>query len=651
MEWSGTVVPGLVAAAVLLIPGLLVTLSVGVRGLPAIAAAPSVSVGIVGVAAIAAGAIHMSWSPLPVAITTVAACLLFGMFRGVISHTRPAWDEPVHPRGTRRYRPWVPAAALLVAAVIIGARFAQIFGRPDSISQTFDNVFHLNAVRYILDTHDGSSLTIAAITSGDQPPSFYPAAWHDLVALVAGLTRVQIPVAVNATNIAIGTLVWPLSVLLLATTVRRFSSVGLVLAGVVSTAFAGFPYLLLDFGVLYPNFLAYALVPSLLAVLAAVFGLPSALRRPEAIALVLPAAAGAALAHPNGLMTTVAMGAPIVLASLLRHRRALREAGQSSRRVTVGHLGLLVLAAASWAVVRPPRDQITWEPVQNFAQAAGEGLFNDGMGRPTSLLASALTVTGAWFLAARRSRSSWLVGSWVIALVLFVIVSGTSLPHIRAAATGVWYNDSFRLAAALPLVAAPLAAVGCDVLLTWLVRWRTRRRAVPGRVLTAVSASLLILLAVFGTQSTGVPAEIHMAASTYRATANASLLSSDELRLIEALPQYVPSDATIAVDAWTGGALAYALADRNVTYRHIYSSSTADTRLIDAELRNARPGSAVCEAAAREHVEFILDFGSSGVFGPTTLPPGLSNLESSSAVTEVARTGPQAVLYRLTGCS
>lgn len=58
--------------------------------------------------------------------------------------------------------------------------------------------------------------------------------------------------------------------------------------------------------------------------------------------------------------------------------------------------------------------------------------------------------------ALRRARTSWLVPAHLMVCTLYV-VGATTWSSVW---TGVWYNDSPRIAALVPVTAAPLAALG-----------------------------------------------------------------------------------------------------------------------------------------------------------------------------------------------
>ena len=127
---------------------------------------------------------------LPVAaVTILIAAVAFCGWPPRFSRTAGRTGRSTGGRRPGRTSSRCPAAAFLISRRLVAA-----FGRPESFSQTFDNVFHLNAVRYIQETGSRSSYTVSSMTGG----GFYPSAWHDLVALLANLTGASIPVAVTS---------------------------------------------------------------------------------------------------------------------------------------------------------------------------------------------------------------------------------------------------------------------------------------------------------------------------------------------------------------------------------------------------------------------------------------------------------------------
>ncbi len=88
--------------------------------------------------------------------------------------------------GLRSIAVWCAAWPLSAAAT--GITIGRILNTPDAISQTFDAVFHLNAVEWILQTNNASSLRLFL----EAPQgSVYPLGWHTLVALAMKLCGAQ----------------------------------------------------------------------------------------------------------------------------------------------------------------------------------------------------------------------------------------------------------------------------------------------------------------------------------------------------------------------------------------------------------------------------------------------------------------------------
>src|SRR5262245_31397121 len=106
-------------------------------------------------------------------------------------------------------------AGLLPAFLLSMLAVMPAVGPPDSLSQVFDTPFHYNALAYIRDTHDGSSLTMHGLGDPESPGAFYPAAWHDLAALVMFSTGASIPLTANVFCAVITVAVWPVSCLFL----------------------------------------------------------------------------------------------------------------------------------------------------------------------------------------------------------------------------------------------------------------------------------------------------------------------------------------------------------------------------------------------------------------------------------------------------
>ena len=297
-----SLIPVFLAAAVLLfVPGALVGAAAGLRASLVVAMAPAISIAIIAGTGVVAPVVGLAWGPVPIAAATALTALALLAARLWTARRRPERREA----GARRRSDPVTAAAWCVAwplsAAVTGYTVGRLFNTPDAISQTFDAVFHLNAVEWILKTGNASSLRL--LLEAPQG-SVYPLGWHTLVAAAMRLCgATDVPAATNATALAVSGLVWTSGCLALTHILLRGRPLALLVAAVMAGSFSAFPILLLNWGVLYPNFLSVALLPALLA--AARELVPTAGARPTG--LVLPAGAlgvgGLGLTQPNTAAT------------------------------------------------------------------------------------------------------------------------------------------------------------------------------------------------------------------------------------------------------------------------------------------------------------------------------------------------------------
>ncbi|WP_269461803.1 DUF6541 family protein [Arthrobacter sp. SO5] len=649
------------AVVILFGPGLLIGVSAGLGRFALAALAPGFSVTVIAVSAVLADFAGIPWSIWPVVLGTFL-CVV-----GVLLICR-GWLEN-RPPGFRRSRADVRlwpvkwsvtlsvAAAVGLAAVTVGSRLVGAFGAPEAFSQTFDNVFHLNAIRYILDTGSGSALTVGAMTGG----GFYPTAWHDIASLTVQLTGLPIPVAVNLVNVCIGALVWPLSCIFLARVVLGPTLAATWVAAVLSAAFGAFPLLMVDFGVLYPNFLGISILPAAFALGLQALGLGTAPGEGRALSLIslvltLP---GLALAHPSSIMALLAFLAP---AALFRWWLSLR-AGVRRRGVSFGSVGIHAfvllgsgfVALVLWMTVRPPKEAAFWPAVEGPYHAIFEVITSSAIGRPISLAVMFLALAGLVYLL-RKPGMWWLLGVYAVAGLLFVVAASFRSGRIRDFVTGIWYNDPPRLAALLPVAILPVAVVGGVELWKWGRKQalRTAGQWPPGRrrlFLHGGGVGLIALLLVT-TQQGNVDVAQTAAARMYRVEASSPLVSSDELALLGRLDSHVPPGAVIVGNPWNGSSLAYALADRRSLQLHILGEVPPGAQLLYDRLRDATTDPAVCDVVRELKVGYVLDFGHDEVnFGDERgdVFTGLDDLAGSGAAELIDSQGT-ARLFRITAC-
>lgn len=641
MTWLDLVTATAVALALVFVPGLAITIAAGLRGLWAPALAAPAGASVVGIAAVIAPIVGLAWSVAAVGAVAIVAAVALLALRLLVWRRQPS-DADTRSRGV------VTLLAVVIAVVITTTQLIVVIGSPENVSQTFDNVFHLNAVRYILDNNNASPLFVASMTSAGLPPSFYPTGWHAIASLVVIVTGVSIPVASHATMLLFAAAAWPTGIILLTRTLGARSRAGLLVAGVAAASFPAFPLLPIDYGVLFPYMMGLSLVPASLAAVLGVRFAASLAERARWLVVVLGVIPGLAIAHPGALMAFLLFAAVIAALGVVSFLRS--GAGRRVKMLAGACAGVgVVVFCGLWYMVRPEAAARSWPPDETVAQAIGEVLTASPARSALNIVMASLVIIGVIVCVRRRSQSDLIVlAIALISAILYVVVSGLPYWTPRDMLVGVWYDNSPRLAALLPIIWVPLATMGYEEASAWARATLLARHTSPVVVRRAVAVATGVLV-VAVPQFTVMRVAVNHAAANYRFTDSAALLSTDERELITRIPALVPADAVIAGSPWTGTSLAYALAGRRVLMAHTLTATTSDTDLINEDLDEATAESPVCGAVRREKADFVLDFGSREIHGDHHPFPGLEDLKDSSAVELVDRVG-EAALYRVTAC-
>lgn len=644
MSWLAFVPTLLTAGTILFVPGAAVGWAMQLRGLKWAASAAPLSLSLVTVASIGAGAVGVKWTILPVAILTlVASACAWAWMR---------WVGPKVPATSLRKRrdAALVVVALLFAVVVIALVIASGMHDPQYFSQRYDNFFHLNAVRFILDTGNASPLWIGNLTSPDGTLPFYPSAWHALVSLVVQLSGSSIVVATNATILVVAAVMWPLGCLLLVRSLLGRGVVVTVAGGVLASAFPAFPYLPLHYGVLYPLFLGLAGVPVLLSALWALLRPTKVARRWDSALLVLLLLPGVAGAHPGAFLAALALSLPMVIGALI-HRMA-KGSGHTRVVSCICILGYLGLGVVVIRIVRPPADQIYWPVIESVPAAIGSVVSSAVYGYPVAWLTAILCIIGAYHAVRRPSYVRWIIlTAAMVGGTLYVIVAASPSELLRNWLTGPWYNNAPRLASIFVIGALPLAVLGIDCLVRVLARisWMSviSRNAARFPLGGGVILGILLVLGIQGGALRQAGADIGF---TYQMRPDAPIVTPDELALMNRLDKTVPPDAVIADDPYTGASFAYALSGRKVLMPHLLMQVSKQAELINSRFVDEGDSPRMCQALDATGVRYILDFSEHGDFMANDADfSGLRDLSRSPYVTLVdSESG--AKLYRITTC-
>jgi hypothetical protein len=668
MNWWQAFPAIAVAALLMFLPGFVLARALGAKGFASAAMSPLASCGLIGLAGVVGGLVRLDWGLpsylLVTAVCTGLAVLLRRFFKGRVTAVAPASVPPTVQ--------WVAILGGLAAgSALIFNRLLPAIGKPGNFAQVYDNIFHLNAIRYILETGNASSLTLGRMLSPDAGIAIYPSVWHSLAALVAQLTNNNVFVSENAVIVAVSALLWPFACIMLVRGIVGPRVLPLVVAGVLSGGFWIFPFQLLQWGPLYPNTLAYSLLPLALLVLVGLFnaGRERFLDDVSLWSFLIIAVAALFLSQPNGVTALLAFSVPLIAAAWFTQLRARIRAKAGSRSIALVVLWGLASAAAFlvvWQALLLSYDN--WKPSRTLSDAVGDVATGTLLGGGETMVASVAAVLGILTILWRR-KGGWIIACALIAAALYIVAAYMYQGRFRHFTTGSWYQDPYRLAALVPLFMIVLGGVGADGLVSavrGLLRRISAKRPARRQIglpefrgsagLYAVAAAAIFALALsnlvdryHGPGLAAVSAQIQKSYSFVPGW----VVSNDEFALMSRLDSTVPKDAVIGVNPFNGGALAFAISGRHVTQYHLSPGPDADLRKIAMNLTTSQPGSATCQLAAKDHVRYFLDFGHFYMlnFVDAQAYPAFDNGQATpGAKVELVDQQGAAKLYKVNAC-
>lgn len=637
MGWNASLGAIAVSLCLLFIPGLIAGTILRLRGFWLIALSPAFSATLMLVASTVNALLSIPWSPLPVVLSTLTLAVLLSLTFRLISRNGISLRRDHNARSTiLTFFAWFIPATILTFHTVSGITSTE------NISQTFDNIFHLNVVAYTLDTQNASPLFVGTLTSPESAWVFYPNLWHTFVSTVSIFSGVSVPVAVNAFNLTVLTTVWPLGALLL---VRQFvptAALFPVIGGLIA-AFPAFPLYLEHYGVLYPYFLGISLLPAVLALIIQLLGLSKDISLGSKLAtslILLAVLPGIAVAHPGAAMSALALSVPLVCTAVFAGWQSLPRPQRFAR---IALLAVYGLAGLVMLIKLRPNAEGLWGSRMALSRALREVLLLDLFGLGFPIFVSILALIGI-VIAAKSKVPLFiaLIGMWAVSVSLYVVTAAAEQGRLKLWTAGPWYGDSPRLAPLVALSALLLASLSLHAFYKFLILKKVTKLSVW------VAAGTIAVLGI-SQWGSGFSELSERMRGSYAYTENAALLSSDEFALLERVASEVPEDAVIVGSPWTGTSLAYAYADRRVLTPHIFTNLGPEGWVILNGLNEAITRPEVCAALAEERVQYVLDFGDHEVHGGNNVYPGLQNIDSSPAVELVDREG-DAALFKIVAC-
>jgi hypothetical protein len=705
------------AAVLLVVPGLIVNLGLGARGFDALGLAPLTSLGVFAIATLLVPAVVGRWSLTAVAVSLTIVTLIAVLGRlAIASWTsrgvpgRPDASVPVVWLVLLGYQPsvrwWIPrrrttwwVGAVVLAAGLVAANFVFGVRDPNLPSQTIDAGFHYNAVLSVMRSGfpDGGHVGAAA---GSAVTAWYPPLWHDLTAMVSSIAGVNVAIGANAVGWAIGGVVWPLSMVWLSSRILPHARLLTILAvGLCCGAITLFPYLMLSFGVLWPNVLSLAALPAAIALTLMVFHLmPRSPHAQDDITSAGVAADGATLddveaaavqrgvalgpglswwtvlsvgflgcvglffAHPGALF---ALGIWAFIGAVMLSVRLVASSRAQGPRQLRRSLRLLLLAwlvaAGLWAAMDlvPALNSVRnfkWAPQMTMNQGLGEVITLSTVITKAHWAFGAATLWGFYRLL-KVPRLRWLLVSHVFLIFLYILSVGSTGWFTREL-TGFWYDDPQRIAALIPMTAVPLAALGitsgADALGRFVGRVSSDVFSRPLSSRWALGIACVGMMAVpaviYPNQGIGQGAAVLQDRYTNLNFKN-HMVTPDEQALYEKLAKQIPAGETVLGSPFTGAQFSSIWSGHRVVIPHVSTNPPKDVALISQDFKSFTTDPAVCAALKRLKVGAVVD--DFDLFWPTdTRQPsysGLVDLYDTPGLTPIGY-GASVTIYRVGDC-
>lgn len=496
-----------VTAVILIVPGALVGRRMSLPWPVAVAAGAPLTFGMIGIFTVLYGALSIPWN-----VGTAAVMV------GVSWLVAWGWDL-----GTRRFGSLAPAAAaevrpisrpalltvaagvLLGALIIVLTSIRRLIGTTffglNNISQVWDALWHADALQWIHETGDGSSLHMGELMNFDTHGfNYYPNTWHDLGALLYPLTGANTVELYNIYSPASLAFTLPISIGSLAYWLgrKRFdpdrSAVFAALAAAVTAVFPSLPYVELAFTAV-PNAVGVSLAP-----ITAVLVISAVGDRRRVLAAVL-AIAGTAATHPSGLVVmAVIVGSWWLLQALWKPVRG--RGGDVATLAAIGAGALVLISPVIIGTLKISennelsgfdfRDENA-SVAEAFVRAAFNGTDLLGHQYPLLYLLIPAAIGLGWLVWSRN----WAV---VAAWLAFIVTTANAvydlggLPSkLFGALGGYFYNSPHRLTFVVSMFTAVAAGIGLGVLVLGVARllaqkpvWQRNRLALPALTLVGL---------------------------------------------------------------------------------------------------------------------------------------------------------------------
>lgn len=616
-----------VIVALLYVPGVILLHASGMPKPWALVSAPLVSCALYFIEGEIFSALNI---PIPLAVMVLVPLLIAVLVNGYVYYVAPKHKEDFRSEkpnkseairvGKQSTSPvpaficeelpfWMPLLYVAIGLLTVGFLFLPTLPSASSFVQGWDIVHHLDVTQAMIESQKYSSIhydfysTVETAITPWEPGSsgFYPSGWNIIVALTTQLVSTTVPIAGNALNFVSAAIVFPLSICSVIAKVLPKHRIALVSGAFVCLAFFVFPWSLLIYGPIFPNTVAFCVMPSIWWIFMQMTR--SKTPKHDLIWLIVIFVLGLItlfILHPSTIFSSIVVLLPWSFARIGESKRRVVLFGKQIKPVTLAYV-FFIFALVIWSVfyyvliVRGVALNFWWSAYSSLQDAILHALGMDFIGQsyaggelvsPQPILSICVLVGAVWTFKHKQAR--WMVSAFMYLSILCIFIITFDVP-LKGYLSGFWYTDPFRIAASCVIMAIPLAALGLATLaeaaLETFASWREKASQAQTEAQTCVFCTVwakpLIVGAVIACvvvlnyvvpmpnlkSEEPIPAVTAFKQASEKAYGDHYILTSEELEFLRRVELTVPAGAVIANLPQDGSLWAYGTNDLHVLWR------------------------------------------------------------------------------------
>lgn len=504
---------------------------------------------------------------------------------------------------------WMPLLYVAIGLLTVGLLFLPTLPSASSFVQGWDIVHHLDVTQAMIESQKYSSIhydfysTVEASITPWEPGTsgFYPSGWNIIVALTTQLVSTTVPIAGNALNFVSAAIIFPLSICSVIAKVLPKHRIALISGAFVCLAFFVFPWSLLIYGPIFPNTVAFCVMPSIWWIFMQMTR--SKTPKHDLIWLIVIFVLGLItlfILHPSTIFSSIVVLLPWSFARIGESKRRVVLFGKQIKPVTLAY-AFFIFALVIWSVfyyvliVRGVALNFWWSAYSSLQDAILHALGMDFIGQsyaggelvsPQPILSICVLVGAVWTFKHKQAR--WMVSAFMYLSILCIFIITFDVP-LKGYLSGFWYTDPFRIAASCVIMAIPLAALGLATLaeaaLETFASWREKTSQAQTKaqacvfcnvwakplIVGAVIACVVVLNYVVPMPNLKseepIPAATAFKQASEKAYGDHYILTSEELEFLRRVELTVPAGAVIANLPQDGSLWAYGTNDLHVLWR------------------------------------------------------------------------------------